>query len=178
PYFDTMLNHSLWFPLHQKTIEKYGDAWIKPENYVGNGPYKLVEYRTKDRVVLQRADTHYDADKMKLRELQFLMIEEGNTEMAAFLSGTLHVTDLMPHREAPKWKNDPAFQTSPMIGTYFISFNQTEPPFNDVHLRKAFSKSINRQMIVDNIVRRGEISSTGYIPHGMIMPNGKDYRDL
>ncbi|OXE28973.1 oligopeptide ABC transporter substrate-binding protein OppA, partial [Vibrio parahaemolyticus] len=39
PYFVMMMGHTTVKPVHQATVEKFGDQWTKPENFVGNGAY-------------------------------------------------------------------------------------------------------------------------------------------
>ncbi|MBR7513819.1 hypothetical protein KC219_27035, partial [Mycobacterium tuberculosis] len=41
PYFLEMLAHQSSFPVKKAVIEKFGKDWIKPENMVSNGPFKL-----------------------------------------------------------------------------------------------------------------------------------------
>lgn len=178
PFFLSILNHSAWYPLHRQTVERHGDRWMQAGNHVGNGPFRLKEYRAKDRIIIEKFAGYFDADKVPLGEIHYLMISEGNTEIASFLSGTLHITGIVPPREAPRWRNDPAFNSFPMLGIYYVGMNNTRPPFDDVHLRKAFSYSINRQQIVERIARRGELPANGIVPHQVMMPNGQDYRSL
>lgn len=32
-----MMGHTTVKPIHKATVEKFGDQWTKPENFVGNG---------------------------------------------------------------------------------------------------------------------------------------------
>jgi oligopeptide transport system substrate-binding protein len=59
-HFLSMLNNPVWFPVHMDTVERLGAAdsranpWARPENFVGNGPFKLREVRPGQRVVVER----------------------------------------------------------------------------------------------------------------------------
>ena len=44
PYAVSLTTHQSLLPLPQKVVEKLGDAWVKKENYVGNGAYKLTNH--------------------------------------------------------------------------------------------------------------------------------------
>ncbi|MDN6090105.1 MAG: ABC transporter substrate-binding protein, partial [Enterobacterales bacterium] len=43
PFFVNLLANFSLFPVPQKTIERYGNDWTKPENLVGNGAYAMQE---------------------------------------------------------------------------------------------------------------------------------------
>ena len=51
PYLPQLLMHQITYPVAKHVVEKYGDDWVKPENYVSNGPFKLVSWRPNDSVV-------------------------------------------------------------------------------------------------------------------------------
>jgi oligopeptide transport system substrate-binding protein len=57
PYFLSLLCHTSWFPVHLPTIEKHGkpyergNRWTRPENYVGNGPFNLAEWKISDKAI-------------------------------------------------------------------------------------------------------------------------------
>ncbi|MDK2971916.1 MAG: oligopeptide transport system substrate-binding protein [Candidatus Sumerlaeota bacterium] len=178
PYFLSILNHSAWFPLHRPTIEKYGREWIRPENYVGNGPYRFKEYRPKDKIILEKADTFWDKDTVNFQTIEFRIIIDGATEMAAFISGDLDMTGQMPTREALRWRQEPEFVLGPALAVYYVAFNTAKPPFDDPALRRALALTINRDLIVEKITRRGEKPGTGFIPWGLTMPDGRDYREI
>ena len=54
--------------------------------------------------------------------------------------------------------------TKPVGSTTICSFNVNTFPFNNIHMRKAFSYAINRKSIVDNITQLSEIVATGNVP--------------
>ncbi|HON89613.1 MAG TPA: ABC transporter substrate-binding protein, partial [Spirochaetales bacterium] len=48
PYAVDMMAHYAYAVLPMHVIEKLGDDWIKPENIVCNGPFKLEEWKPKE----------------------------------------------------------------------------------------------------------------------------------
>ena len=64
-------------------------------------------------------------------------------------------------------KTRPDFHSAPFLGSYFMRFNCTTPPFNDALVRKAFSLVINKQSLVDKITRGGERPAAAFVPPGM-----------
>lgn len=180
PFFLTMLAFGTWAPIHRETVEEHGPAWAnRAETYMGNGPFRMEAYRSRDRIELVKADTYWDADNIFWEKVDLYMIEDDNTEDSAFRSGTLDVTETVAVPHIPYWQGRPEYRSDPSIATYFVSFNNEREPFNDVRVRKAFSKVIDRQLIVERVTRGGEPVSEGFIPHGMPSPvEGKTYRDV
>ena len=50
PYFLEMLAHQSSFPVKKGAIEKFGKDWIKPENMISNGAFKLAENVPHDHI--------------------------------------------------------------------------------------------------------------------------------
>ncbi len=64
-----------------------------------------------------------------------------------------------------------------MLGTYYYTFNHTQPPFNNVKLRKALAMSIDKQVLVDRVSRGGETPTDVVVPNmaGYTSPEGNHY---
>lgn len=179
-FFPSTLGHSSFFPLHEPTIQEHGKNWIRqPATYTSNGPFIMEEYRPEDRLVAVKNPDYWDAENIKLDEIVFRMIEEESTAHAAFLSGDLDITDDVPLPEVQNLRGTPEFQALPYLGSYYIAFNVTEPPFDDLALRKAVQLGINRELIVNQITKRGEKPGVGLVPHGTFPRNdGTDFREI
>ena len=94
PYFLQLLDHYSLFPVHQATIEKFGDAdqrgtrWTYEGNLVGNGPFQLVDWKINRRIVVQSNPYYWDADNVSLKEIVFIPIENIVTEERMFRAGS------------------------------------------------------------------------------------------
>lgn len=85
PYFVMMMGHTTTKPVHKATVEKFGDQWTKPENFVGNGAFVVDKWVVNERLVLKRNEQYWDNDKTVLNQVTFLPIENQVTEMNRFL---------------------------------------------------------------------------------------------
>ncbi len=178
PFFDTVVDLTCWYPLNQEHIEEAGEGWdTEPETYLGNGPFQLAEYSSKDRIILEPAETHRMTDEIFWDRIEFYMIESQVTELQAFRTGELDITNKVSLPEVPYWKEQPEWNPGPTFGTYYVSFNNAEAPFDDARVRKAFNLCIDRELITDRLLQRGEIPSEGLIPHSLQSPRGGAYRD-
>lgn len=179
PYFGTVVAHTSFFPLNRKVVEAGGKNWANdPKTFVGNGAFRLAEWHPHDRMILKKADTYWDKDNIWLDQIIIRMIEDENTELAAFESGEVDITDKVPLTEVDKLKATPDWYAGPYLGTYYVCFNTSAPPFDNVNLRRAFSRAIDRELIVSRITRRGEPAATGIVPVGVLMNDGSDFRDF
>jgi oligopeptide transport system substrate-binding protein len=67
---------------------------------------------------------------------------------------------MIPVEEIVRVQNDPTLSQEYVTGanpcTYYLGFDNTEAPTDNVHLRRALSFAIDRQSIVDNVTRGGQ----------------------
>lgn len=176
PFFLSVIVHSSWYPLNKAAIEGAGERWaLAPETLVGNGPFALEALLPKDRVIVKRNTHYWDATSIKLDQVVFKTIENESTEMAAFEAGDVDITSRVSPVEAKSWVDRPEFSRNPVVGTYYVGFNLTAPPFDDVRVRRAFSIGINRPLITERLTKLGEVPSRGFVPTGVKLPDGRDY---
>ena len=175
PFFLSMLTHYSWFPVHPATILKFGkiddrvSLWTRPENYVGTGPFKLKEWKVNQLISVERNPNYWDANNVKLNGIEFYPIDDQNTEERAFRAGQLHKTLEVPLDKIPAYRRDnpKTIRIDPYLGTYFYRFNVNIPALKDVRVRQALNLAIDRESVVENITRGGQIPAKGFTPQGM-----------
>ena len=174
PYFLELLNHYSWFPVHQPTIEKFGafekmgTGWTKPENFVGNGPFYLKKHKINSVIEVQKSSTYWDARMVKLEGIRFYPIDDAYTEERAYRSGFLHLTQTVSADRIDFLKENypDELHFEPYLGTYFYRFNLKAPPFDDVRVRQAFCLSVDRQRLVDKVLKGGQSPAKSFTPPG------------
>jgi oligopeptide transport system substrate-binding protein len=177
PYFLGVMDLSPFLPVYRKMVEKGGDRWsLAPETYIGTGAYKLDSYRSKDKVVLKKADTFYDKANVYFDTVELYMIDSPNTEDSAFRTGSLDITNAVAVPHVNDWRDKPEWNAVPAFATYWVGFNVTKEPFNNPLVRKAFSKAINRKVLTDKLLRRGEVPAKGIIPDMLESAKGGSFR--
>ncbi|WP_434359679.1 ABC transporter substrate-binding protein [Parasalinivibrio latis] len=158
PYFVKMLAHTTMYPVHKATIEKFGDSWTKPGNFVGNGAYTLTDWVVNEKIVLERNSNYWDNTDTVVDKVTFLPIENQNAEMNRFLSGEIDITYEVPNEQYRRLaKQYPEnVVVSPNLCTYYYGFNTQKAPFNDVRVRKALSYTIDRDIVTKAILGQGQ----------------------
>ena len=166
PYFLSLVAHPSMFPLHEKTVEKYGDKWTKPENWVSNGPFILTEWVPQLHIKLKKNPKYWDSSNVKLDGVIFYPIDDIQTELKRFKAGDLHITKNAPTDQIAQLKIEmPSnYKATPLYSSYYYSFNTTKPPFDNVKLREALTLAIDREKIVKQITKGDEIPAYGMVP--------------
>jgi len=158
PYFVMMMGHQSTSPVHKATVEKYGDQWTKPENFVGNGAYVLDQWVVNERLTLKRNENYWDNDKTVINKVSFLPIENQVAEMNRFLSGEIDITNEIPLEHYKRLTKEYPESVS-VVGnlcTYYYLFNTKVAPFDDVRVRKAISYTIDRNIVANAIMGQGQ----------------------
>lgn len=158
PYFVMMAGHTTMKPVHKATVEKFGDQWTKPENFVGNGAYVVNNWVVNERLELVRNNEYWDNDKTVINKVTYLPIENGVAEMNRFLSGEIDFTSKLPteHFKRLKKEHPESVSVEGSLCTYYYSFNTKKEPFNDVRVRKAISYAIDRNIVANAILGQGQ----------------------
>lgn len=155
-----------WIPTHPPTVERFGLSWTRPENFVGNGPFTLTEWRPHQRIVVTRNPRYHDIAAVKLDEIQFVAFDNGDTEERAYRAGQIDVTMAVPPTKLdPAARERPAeLHHVPLAETRYLTFNTTRPPLDDVRVRRALSLAIDRTKIVEGVLRGGHDAASRFVP--------------
>ena len=112
---------------------------------VGTGPFKFVEYKTGDHVLVRRNPDYYGGAPL-LKEILFKIIPDENTALVALKSGEIDSTGI-PAKDFHKMKGINLFKYDALLYTYF-GFNLRSPMFSDVRVRQALSYAVNRKQLI------------------------------
>jgi oligopeptide transport system substrate-binding protein len=56
---------------------------------------------------------------------------------------------------------------APRLCTYYYGFVNSKPPFDDVTVRKAFAAAIDRQSLIDNVLKGDQLPAHSFAPPGI-----------
>ncbi len=166
PHTLFVLNSFQTSPLHTPSFEKYGDDFVKPGNLVGNGAFILKEFVPQSHVLLVKNPNYWDADFVKLDEVWYDVTEDSNTELKRYQAGEIDVTNEIPSDQVATIKEQFGDEARLMASTeiFYLSFNITKPPFDDIRVRQALSMAIDREVLQDKIIRGGYVPLYSYSP--------------
>ncbi len=160
PFFRELTSFTTYYPLHKKTIESNPLWAAEAKTIVGNGPFVMDTWEHKSKLTFSKSPTYWDSANVKLDQIHIVIIEDNNTALSMFENGDLD------------WGGYPSFGLSPdAVGQ--------KPPFTNKKIRQAFSYSINRQQLVDNILQTGVPPAYGWVPVSMgLNPDGYFKEDV
>lgn len=132
---------------------------------IGTGPYKLEELK-QDQFATVSAFDNYWRGTPKTKTLTFRTITDQNTRNLALESGEVDVAfDISPSqykeiKDAQKLRA----KIQPLITAIILVFNNTNPPTNDIKLRKALNYAVSQKAVVEGALNGVGEPATGLIP--------------
>ena len=123
---------------------------------LGAGPYKLVEWTTGSRIVLE-ANPDFFEGRPYIDRIIYRMIPDMATQFLELKAGNLDTMGLDPlqylyQTDGPGW--DGSFNKFKFLafGYSFLGFNFKHPFFKDVRVRQAIDYAIDRREIVKGVL--------------------------
>lgn len=178
--------YGMWMlrPVPQWAIEEAGDSWTEPANIATNGPFALKEWAHDESITMVRNPFWPGSGEITPALLDEVVLRflDSTQQFAEFQAGNMDAIDV-PAAELDRVKADPVMSQEYVSGfsncTYYYGFNNQELPFSNANLRRAFSQAIDRQAIVDNITKGGQIPAQWFARPGLTAaPTLEEYPDL
>jgi oligopeptide transport system substrate-binding protein len=174
---DYMAYH-IFFPARPDIVEKDPRGWTsKPDTIACNGPFMLTDWQHNSEMTIKKNHHYWDADNVKIDTVRMVIITDANTALAAFKGGKIDFFKNPPAPLLPQLFKSGEARVASTLGTAFSVFHVTEPPFDDVRVRRAFALAVDRAALVEKVVMGGQKPATAYIPYGLPgSAKGKDFR--
>lgn len=141
-------------------VEKVGSAGLATmEN--GSGPFKLVEWRKGDAIIMERFEDYYGGasdippvGKACVDRVIFKIIPESASRVAALLAGDVDIINELPPFSVDQVKNNEGTDVMTVNGTrsFFIAMNIEGAYFDDPKVREAAAHAVDKDLIIDKIL--------------------------
>ncbi|RLD11936.1 MAG: hypothetical protein DRI56_00315 [Chloroflexota bacterium] len=139
-------------------IEEHGTDWIEAGNIVTNGRYVLDEWvHGVRRVVVRNPLMPEDMQGGgNVERIVTNVVPDTSTGYALWLNNEVDTSGI-PDAELEAHLAAHADETVqvPDLAVFYFAFRMTKPPFDNVHVRRAFSAAFDRQTYVDEL-RQGQ----------------------
>lgn len=164
-YFLSKLTYPTAFVVDRANVESGGEWWRQPN---GTGPFKLRQWDENSSLTLEKNDLYYDNSA----QVNFVTFQLwGGVPMNMYETGKIDITsvyidyiDKVTDKAGPFYKE---LQVVPELSFYYIGFNFSKPPFDDVNIRRAFSQAIDKDKLVSLVFRDMVQPADGILPPGM-----------
>jgi peptide/nickel transport system substrate-binding protein len=132
-------------------VEKMGDEQFA-QTPVSSGPFRLVEWRKGDRVILEKNPHYYRQGLPYLDGMELIYVADDNTRVSMLKAGEVDMIMGTPYQLIQQLGAE-GFQATPEPASviYDILINHSTEPFNDIRVRQAVSAGIDRQAITDAV---------------------------
>lgn len=169
-YFPYVMATWVSYPVRQDLVEGNGaDWWRDINNYIGNGPFKVVEWTEGQQWTFEANDSYFRG-KPGIKTLVFKEVDSSETELLAFQQNELDLIGPSAS-QLPQIESDPELSAIlhrvPGASTSWMSFNQAAEPFNVKEVRQAFSYAMNRQQYIDQVLNGVGIAANTFLYDGI-----------
>lgn len=176
PYFESLAAFATLSPVNPATVQANGDAWaVKPETFVSNGPFMITEWVPGSYIMTAANPNYWNKDAIKLDAIKWLLIEDSNAAYSAYQTGEALMIKDVPTEEIPSLMNNAEFHIDPIIGTYYLSLNDSIEPFNNADVRKAMSLAIDRAYVANTLMQGTYMPAWNFMGPGWADPAGGDF---
>lgn len=177
PYFLELTAHTPFYPVHPKSKAFFEADSSSASDLMCNGPFRLKEWVVNSHILLEKNPDYWDRDHVKLESIYFSIVKDPMTALRLFEQGELDwignpFSNLPPDAMEDLRKRYP-FEEAPIAATCWLVFNTQKPPFDNVHLRKAFNLAIHRKALIEHVLQEDHIPAMGAIPP--CVRSGKQY---
>lgn len=170
------LAHNATIPLSQAYVEKVGDQIARQP--LGVGPYKFKEWRTGDRVVLERNPDYTWAPSLLrqgpyyIQTIEFRIIPEVATILGGMEAGEIdyagvEAKDLQRIKDTGQSE---IYETLQLGMWPALHMNVSQPPFDDLRVRRAFNLAVDKETLIKVV-----LDGHGVPQYGPISPNMTGY---
>jgi peptide/nickel transport system substrate-binding protein len=150
------------------------DPKVHPRNSnpVGSGPFKLVEFKPGEHVIMERFDKFFFKDQPRLDRLIVKEYKDSSSLLLAFERGEVDChPQLQDARDQDRAKKVPGAQfnkpAAPAIGgLVWLAFNTKNPKFSDKRVRQAINYAIDKNFIINTLLGGAAVRATGPIAVG------------
>src|SRR5713226_1408426 len=175
PYFNSIAALWVGVPSRESDVTKGGDKWTEPSTFIGNGPFKLTEWKHNEKMVYERNDNY--RKPAGLKRWTKVMINEGAVAFAAYRNNELDAVGVAAE-DLRTVDSDADLKAQlrdvPGSCTFYYGFNTAKAPFTDAKVRLAFAQAFDRDAYINDVQKIGK-SALSFMPPGL---PGYDKDDL
>jgi ABC-type transport system substrate-binding protein len=157
----------------RETTEAAGDQFgVDPAKCIGTGPFQMVKWDRASEVAMV-ANPNYFKGAPKIDGIVFKIVPDENTQRMMFETGEADVfnfeygpSQLEYFMTTGDYKDH--IISGPRAGTFYLLFNESIEPLNDVKVRQALFMAVDNQAILDAMYNgMGSVSKT-FVAKGVL----------
>lgn len=147
---------------------------------VGTGPFVFKEWRSGDRVVLEKNPNYWQQGLPYLDQVIYKIIPDGNTRIKSLRSGELDITWVSTPQHVVEAQKDAKLvvNANDFGVAHVYNLNHSKPPFDDVRVRAAMIHAFNAPAVAQSYYLGTATPVDSVFPKSSpwYCPNLKDWR--
>lgn len=164
-------------PVNQKFVESVGDEYGQAHDKVlYNGPFMLSAWNQSQGWTYQKNPHYWDADNIKLEEVNVSIVKEESTAVNLYESGEIDLVEISS-AFIDRYQDDPNYSTEPTAQIRFLRFNHTHDVLKNENIRRALDYGWDKAPLTDVILKNGSIP-TYYLVPDVPLPSGESFRSV
>ena len=168
-YFLGALAYATGFIVCREAIEQNSGV-LDERAAVGTGPFKLLEYRRRAKVVLVRND-RYHGGKPLLERIERPIVLDSQTRHLMYENGEIDLTaisasDYLRDQKDPKLSRE--LHRFPLASVVYLCMHPKRvPAFRDIRVRQAFAQALDKDEIIRVASHGLWTRADGLLPPGL-----------
>jgi peptide/nickel transport system substrate-binding protein len=161
PYAPALLSWGIWIlPRHILEAAWKGGVDLRTTRQnrhpIGSGPYRFVEWKTGEKVVLERNPDYFEG-RPYLKRVVYRIIPDQSTIFLELKATNIDMAALTPI-QFRRQTDYPAFRKSfnryqyLSNGYAYLGFNLLDPRFQDKRVRQAMAHAIDKREIIEGVL--------------------------
>ncbi len=145
----------------------------------GTGPYQAEEFVPAQHLKLRANDKYWTQPKPRLDSIDMQFIVDDATRIAALLAGDVHIINNLPVDQVDRVRRSDKLEVRERTTgrVVYVAMRQDRGPLADVRVRQAFNHAVDKESIVNNILRgHAQVANSPLAPgYPFANPNLKPY---
>ena len=146
---------------------------------VSSGAFMVQEWKHGDRVVLAKNPHYWDAGKVSLDRVEWILVPNDNTRILKLQGKEVDAAIIIPFNRIAELQKAPGIEVhlDPSTREDHLLLNQAHAPLGDRDVRRAIYMAIDRKAIVEAVTFGNGTVANSFIPKGALFHNdaNKDY---
>ncbi|EFH82285.1 extracellular solute-binding protein family 5 [Ktedonobacter racemifer DSM 44963] len=157
--------------LSPTAVQKLGANLANAPTNAGSGPFTFGEWAKGDHLTIKKNSSYWQKDGQGkalpyLDTVRYRPITNGSLRFSNLQTGTINLADGLDPNDISSAKSNPdlTYKQAPALSFFGFMLNTKVAPLDNLDVRQAIEWGVNRQEILDTVLKGNGVLSSGPIP--------------
>ncbi len=169
-----------FFPLCESAVKPYTRIWSTDDKlFVSNGAFCLSSWMAGSYLELKPNEHFRDKENVSIKSMKFEFIPDGKEAQKAFKNSDVMFTNVLDEEKLEKTARKRYYESYDEFGSYFLYFNLSKYPFDNVKVRQALTLAVDRERLIEETCPERGTAASGLLSNAFsnFRENGEEYFD-